>query len=299
MEKRPELERRILEDLAKTGYPLEVRASLVLEAQDWIVTHNPTYVDVEEQKAREVDINAVRAWQVQRPGPMPHILLCSLFLECKKSHKPWVFFMTGVTQAEGARHDLRYYSGIGNLVEGSDSTRDCILDANSLQSSHPYFRLDRRARTYYEPFKGREKPEKSQAIFGALSTATKAVLDDAARFQRITGEHGAPEWFTLFWYPVVIFSGAMYEATVPLRGDIQLAPSSHVQVAFNLIRRGDRPGADAERFVVDVVHESYFAEYLCGQAGFHSAAAARLESCYKEGTVRVRRKEPAKPEGGE
>jgi hypothetical protein len=297
MESRPELEHKILKDIGKTGYPLEIRASLVLEAQDWIVTHNPTYVDVEERKAREVDINAVRAWRAQMPGPVPHILLCSLFLECKKSDKPWVFFMTPVSQAERARHDLRYYSAIANLVEGSSSTRDCVLDVDFLQSSYPHFRLESRARTYYQPFKGREKAEKPQAIFGALSTATKAVLDEAARFQRITGEHEAFEWLTLFWYPVVIFSGPMYEATVPLTGDIQLAQSSHVQVAFSHIPKGAHPGADPDRFVVDVVHQSYFAEYVSDQAGFHSAVAAKLENCYKEGTVRVRAKQPSKPEG--
>jgi hypothetical protein len=298
METDPELDRRIIEDIAKTGYPLEIRASLVLQAQGWVVTHNPAYFDPEEHKGREVDINASKGWQVPRPGPMKDMLLCSLFVECKKSDKPWVFFLTPVAQFERARHNLRYYSNIENLVEGAVPTRDCVLHVDFLQSSHPHLRLESRARTYYQPFKGSEKAEKPQAIFGALSTATKAVLDEAARFQRITDEHGALEWLTLFWYPVVIFSGRMYEATVPLTGDIQLAPSSHVQVAFSYIGKGAHPGADPERFVVDVVHEPYLPEYLSSQAAFHGAVAQKLESCYREGTVKVRAKQPSTPEGG-
>jgi hypothetical protein len=299
METRPQLERRILGDLAKTGYPLEIRASLVLEAQGWTVTHNPAYLDVEEQKAREVDINAVRAWQVGGAGSLKHMLLCSLFVECKKSDKPWVFFVTPVGQVERTGRQLRYHSGIENLVEGSGAARDCVLDIDFLQSLHPHFRLESRARTYYEPFRRREKGERSQAIFGALSAAMKALLDDTARFQRLIGEHGpAFEWLTLFWYPVVIFSGRMYEATVPLTGDIQLVPSSYVQVAFNHIPRGAQPGADPERFVVDVVEESFLEAYLSSQTAFHSGAAEKLDSCYAQGKVRLRGKEPSAPERG-
>ena len=298
MEKRPELERKILKDIAKTGYPLEIRASLVLEEQGWTVTHNPAYLDPEEQKAREIDINAVRAWQVGAPGSPRHVLLCSLFVECKRSEKPWVFFVTPVRQMERSGREVRYHTGIENLVEGSGAAGDCVLDIDFLQSLHPHFRLESRARTYYEPFRQQGKAERSQAIFGALSAAMKALLDDTARFQRITDEQRVLQWLTLFWYPVVIFSGRMYEATVPLTGDIQLVPSSHVQVAFNHIPRGAQPGADPERFVVDVVEESFLEAYLSSQAAFHSAAAEKLNSCYAEGKVRLRTKEPPTPEGG-
>jgi hypothetical protein len=297
MESGSELERNILEDISKTGYPLEIRASLVLEGQGWTVTHNPAYLDLEEQKAREVDINAVTAWQVGEPGSLKHMLLCSLFVECKKSDKPWVFFVTPVRQAERGARQIRYHSGIQNLVEGSGAANDCVLDIDLLQSLHPHFRLENWARTYYEPLRGQEKVERSQAIFRALSAAMKAVLDDMARLQPII-DGPALEVLTFFWYPIVVFSGRMYEATVPLTGDIQLVPSSHVQVAFNHIPRGAQPGAAPERFVVDVVEESFLEAYLSSQAAFHSAAAAKLNSCWAEGKVRLRPKKPSAAKQG-
>jgi hypothetical protein len=297
METGAELERKILQDIAKTGYPLEIRASLVLEAQGWSVTHNPAYLDPEEQKAREIDIRAVMSWDVEKPGGSKHFLACNLLVECKKSTNPWVFFVTPVARSEQADH-LRYYSSIENLVEKLWTKGDYVLDLDFLRSSQPRLRSDRCARTYYEPFKGQEKGDRSPTIFRALSAATKAIHHEATGWRRLFDEDIHLDLFTIFWYPLVIFDGPMYEASVSLEGGISLSQSAHVQVPFNYVTAGADPGGEPERFMVDVVQEPFLAHYLSSQAAFHAAAAQKMESCYRDGTVRLQAKEPSTPEQG-
>jgi len=297
VEERPELERKILEDLAKTGYPVEIRACMVLQAAGWTVTHNPAYLDLEEHKGREIDLRAITVWWAQRPAPPPHYVACELFVECKKSDKPWVFFVTPLHEVDRTAEYIHFISAVENLVQQTEKGGQQVLDGDFLRSSHAYFQAETWARTYYEAFKGQEKGERPPAIFSALSAATKALLHEAGRFKAAGGE--VFPWLSLFWYPVVVFSGPLYEATVPVAGDISLASSSHVRVGFNYIASGADPTAQGERFVVDVVHESFLAQYVAMHAAFHSAVASRLESCFREGTVQLRAGKKDRNPGGQ
>jgi hypothetical protein len=290
MQERPELERKILEDLAKTGYPVEIRACMMLQADGWSVTHNPVYLDIEERKGREIDLRAIRGWWTQRSKPPAHFVLCELFVECKKSDKPWVFFVTPVLEAEPTLNCIRFSSGIENLLWPRGEEEQQVVDWDFLRSSHMYFSAETRARTYYEAFKGQEKGERSPAIFSALSVATKALLHHSSQLKQTMDDVDVSSMLTFFWYPVVLFNGPLYEATVPLTGDISLAPSSHVQVDFSYIAASADPSAQGERFLVDIVHESYLPHYLARHTAFHEGLVSRVDACYEQGTVQTRRK---------
>jgi len=83
------IEETIIEDIQKTGYPTEITAASIMQANGWSVVHTPSFWDQEEQKSREIDIQAYRQWPTQSKNWTMGVYLIA---ECKKSEKPWVFF---------------------------------------------------------------------------------------------------------------------------------------------------------------------------------------------------------------
>lgn len=86
-----EEERRILDDIKKTGYPLEVDVARLLMEKGWGVFPQWVYSDERTKKIRTIDM-LVMPFVTE-----PTILLNQsniyrwpiIILECKKSKKPW------------------------------------------------------------------------------------------------------------------------------------------------------------------------------------------------------------------
>jgi len=158
-----ELRQRLIEDLHKTGFPLELRTAQTLLTRGYHVDHNVYYIDKDEQKGREIEISALRnANSCPRDKP-PRWLRHRLLIECKKaqSDKPWVIMSSPVTGFE------QYSKTI--LQKGLQA--DEIQDPNRLASiapSHPFWLLPRRGRSYHEAFKGPDKTGAPDVIFKAI-----------------------------------------------------------------------------------------------------------------------------------
>jgi hypothetical protein len=88
------LEKDILHELEKTGYPTEVVSSSILQQHGWGVTHNPSYRDDLEGGNREYDIRVYKSWKYSISKEDNKPLDVFLLIECKKSEQPWVFFTT-------------------------------------------------------------------------------------------------------------------------------------------------------------------------------------------------------------
>jgi hypothetical protein len=80
---------RILKDMEKQGFPLEVKTSEILKTRNWEVTNQAAYLDIEKGKHRTVDIVAEK-----NVSSEPNRLAFDVWLvaECKRSTKPWVFY---------------------------------------------------------------------------------------------------------------------------------------------------------------------------------------------------------------
>lgn len=80
-------ERKILEDIKKTGYPLEVDVANWLIEKGWSVFPQYPYFDKQAKKIRAIDMVASHyGWAIMSGG------LPRLIVECKKSEKPWIFY---------------------------------------------------------------------------------------------------------------------------------------------------------------------------------------------------------------
>jgi hypothetical protein len=87
----------IAHQIEKTGYPLEIHASEVLEKNAWNVLHSTFYQDFETGSMREIDIRADKTVDRCLSGDTihPYRVHLRLDIQCKKSDTfAWVFFLT-------------------------------------------------------------------------------------------------------------------------------------------------------------------------------------------------------------
>lgn len=80
-------ERKILDDIKKSGYPLEIDVTHWLIENGWSVFPQYTYLDAETKKIRTID-----ALVIYLPGGSYFESFPRLIVECKTSNKPWVFY---------------------------------------------------------------------------------------------------------------------------------------------------------------------------------------------------------------
>jgi hypothetical protein len=91
------LEKRVKEEILKTGLPTEIRATRMLEKNGWNVFNEFPFLDEEGKKIRTIDIRASKFFLKSRnKKSTDHSdidLFCELYIECKKSVKQfWVFY---------------------------------------------------------------------------------------------------------------------------------------------------------------------------------------------------------------
>jgi len=88
------LEGFLVNEILKSGFPLEIEVSSILENQQWIVLNNQPFRDPDEDELRSVDIVSFRSPSTyEQPKNLPFGFSPTLIIECKRtpSHA-WVFF---------------------------------------------------------------------------------------------------------------------------------------------------------------------------------------------------------------
>jgi hypothetical protein len=103
--------------------------------------------------------------------------------ECKKSDKPWVFFTT----PEDHRRDDRLgriikwrFGGVQAFTDNRNP--ESLISDLELRSFHHYFQHGRLARTFHQPFRGKEELDDSP-----LSAADEALIEE-----RLAEHHADP-----------------------------------------------------------------------------------------------------------
>ena len=81
------LREQIINEINKSGFPLELHTSALLNKNNWFVKNNARYYDNYLEDFREIDIIATIKYTKIKDA------FNELVIECKKSKsKPWVFF---------------------------------------------------------------------------------------------------------------------------------------------------------------------------------------------------------------
>jgi hypothetical protein len=265
------LEQSILDELDKTGYPTEIVSAAVMLRRAWHVIHNPSYLDEDEGDSREYDLYASKSWPLREPYHQFNIAVY-LLAECKKSEKPWVFFCTP-EEYDSVR--------LGEYIKGGTADKqiftskyasDSFISDDVLRSFHHYFQKGSLARTFYEPFKGQERADRSQMIYSAVMAAVKATLFHLR-------DRPFVNWLRIY-YPVVIFSGDLFEAYIAPDKGITLRRSNHIQLSVNYILPNPAKRRSTweiqHHFIIDVVHDTYLDQFLRLVEEGHEQLAQRL-----------------------
>ncbi len=208
-----DLETKVLAEIEKTGYPFELWASECLRSFGYRVANNIYFVDKDEGKGREYDLRALKNEEINLDGRKHYVRHC-LLVECKRSAKrPWVVFTSPVNSYDQEPCEL-YVAG---------AIKEKLIKEELYQiKEHPVFSPPRRGRSYFEPFKGAEDGE---AVFKALTTATKALVD------AVESSFAAGGNSICFYYPIVLFDGILFEAYLENKA-IRLERTNHLAVSM-------------------------------------------------------------------
>jgi len=259
-----QLTKKVRDELVLTGYPTEIVAASELAKHGWDVIHSPSYRDDIEGISREMDLWAYKETRVNQQDTYVGVYL---FAECKKSEKPWVFFCTAAEYAKkrlgGVIKATRIYNKSRSLHAFSNRySEKALVSDDDLRGFHHYFSKNHLARSFYEPFKGKEKGGGAPAIYSAIMTVVKATLF----YYRDAGVSRVSNWLRIY-YPIVVFDGQLFEAHVISREEIDLRSASHIQLAFSYfepttgISQHDMWESHHE-FIIDVVTAEHLPEFL-------------------------------------
>lgn len=256
MATRKPLTEKIAEFLDKTGFPLEVDCIRMLSSRNWMVAKGLAYRDPDEPSLRELDI---AAWTTRVYAYKPlRMAVVRLMIECKKSERPWIFF----THPEGAvdlRSHIKHVSSMGELF-ATEAMGLGRPDAQLAKWQHPYSGEVGQAKTYVE-YNPRRKGEPSAPdIRSGLMTAVKSVADEMSRLGGAMDEHTGG--FAVFYFPVVVLRGHLFEARPDEHGKMAVWPSKHVRVVVDFLPRGEEFKDGGMTYIVDILHDESLAAYI-------------------------------------
>lgn len=227
------LKAKLLKNVEETGYPAELKADNILWECGWRVEyHNGYYFDEDEQKGREVDIQAYDVVYSKKYGVG---VALALVCEVKRTVKnPWIILSTEKSGEEAEGYGRIHYT-LGEINSN-------LLSFSEIERRSTTNQFTRVGRSYYEAFKSTNA---KSVIFEALTTAVKASEYWLKREKEVIKEdestsmnnEGSLRDVTLV-DPVVILDGLLYEAYLDHNARLRLNEIKHIPVSFAYVSGG-------------------------------------------------------------
>lgn len=238
-----ELENKILKEIAKTGFPLELRVSELLNNMGYHIANNLFYVDLDEGKGREIDLRALKNYNFNL-GSKQYYVRHLLLIECKKSlDKPWVIFTSPETV-----YDSAYYEVDCLGANFSTNIKWVEKHLDQLESIHPFCKCKNRGRSFFEPFKNNQTNE---TIVKALMSSAKASIG----MRDVKFASGGNS--ICFYYPIVVFEGKLFEAFLK-NGEIVINETDRLMVSFFY----ESSKYKNEKFIIPIITEKSLTPFL-------------------------------------
>lgn len=263
-----ELEEYLTRELTRTGYPLEIEVSSMLEDM-YIVYNNEYFFDSDENKAREIDVSAypLEGTLRDREAIAPFEIVHLLALECKRSDThAWVF----LTRPEGA---FRFQGQLFDFLScaAKDALKLFLDDILSKYNAHLHYDSFKRvARSYAEiKYQGKQsKKNGKNEIFEAKNQLVKFTAFSANHLVNLLkGGEFDPMTYSPVWFchPTVVFDGKLYEAIIE-SGSPRLYERKHLLLATSYsppyISEFPETVMPYLPYLIDVVRKDYFADFL-------------------------------------
>jgi len=248
---------KIIEDLGKTGFPLEVFVASELGDNDWIVYSSSLYRDEETEKPRELDIHAVKvdhryvqSFPYKTKIGDENKLVQHMIIQCKKTDKPWVFFDNGKTSWPQIPAEC-FKSKKEEFHEMSFEE----LETFGLKSHR--FKKYVLHKSYHEAFSG---PKQLSKIYESFITLIKALKF----FKR---QYGVGSYVIHYFAPIIVLDGTLWSATLKknttVKLNVLLKEVNKLFIVFNWLSQPDERDISYEKEqIIEVITRKAFKKSL-------------------------------------
>jgi hypothetical protein len=194
----------ILKKLEEHGFPFEVELSQLLRGKGWIVKNQSYYIDKETGKYRTVDIVASKLIESK---PSLNIVL---IIECKKSKKPWLFYLPQQESLDEFRKLIPLFQQ--RLLMGMKGDKQTIKVGGSvlgkfLSNHYSDLYITNLATIPFEPFQNGKSD-----VLEASMQVVKALDYDLEETRKTFSRLSLDLIHVLF--PVIAFDGHLYSYTM-------------------------------------------------------------------------------------
>jgi len=271
------LKDHLINEIKRSGYPLEIFISSILEDNDWVVLNNQPFRDSDEDKLRSVDILAFHnptTYEYKKYEPLG--FSPNLIIECKKSENhAWIFFSrpekSKVFRMSGHVHDYpklfstKAYSNrdkLSNLGHFSyEYYFNYFNDPNRGMRNVHYSDFDSVAITYdeYKIKKGTRNTRKN--ILEAVNQTVKFFLFD---LEESINSPGRINGAVSSYYPIIVtflaivLDGKLFDARIE-NNNVTLEERKHILYNYTFRPRNSYVNID---FWIDIVKKEFFSSYL-------------------------------------
>lgn len=241
-----EIKEYIKKEIAKSGFPLEIKIATLLDQHAWAVLPHLIY-PAEKDKNQELDIYATKDMKQIKDGT--HVLV----IECKKQeNKPWIFFEQNKLNTDVFSLNISPLTLYGHLE-------------SSFMKNHYYCRQKPCAYHFPAFIKG-DKPD---VILDAINQVSNALLYcwgmEMSLFEKLMHKRIS------LLYPIIVLDGQLFSAKVGSEGEIDIKASEHLQLKVS--RALEEPlkiryigeksiVLSVKYFIIDIVQKSYFKTFL-------------------------------------
>jgi hypothetical protein len=261
--KRAELD-YLKEKIEASGFPLEIEVSNYLDSE-YSVYNTYYYFDAESKQGRSIDIVAEPKFLELVPLKTSRAFAnISVAIECKKSNThAWILF----TRPAKKSFRWREFSGQIKTTIPCSSQPPPFEDwlYAQLMEVHHFNKFERIAIDYDEIkkekyLKPNDKERGRNDIFEAITQLSKFVCFEIHQILEAYAKSRMKSQGEMFLFvsPVIVFDGELIEA-FHSSNEMRLEHANHILLKTNYLC----PYCHRiESFLIDVVHRSYFEEYM-------------------------------------
>lgn len=242
----PEFERKVIEDLEKSGFSSELHSIRTFTSNKWNCSGFANFFDLDQDLITSVDL---RAWKLREVCFNEFINYGVHFYiegEVKKSEKPWVVFKEfRQFVVDDYSNNLIYISGIMPYKLKK------ALSQNSVYSLTQW-----RAYGLHESFKKPDAPSRSYSAFTKVCKSAESMLESASAYYKEmeldsqkNPDNEYKENILILVKPVVILDGKLLAANLSETGEISIEEIKFASIEFYYKSKHCRKGV----YLIDIV----------------------------------------------
>lgn len=273
-----DIEKKIREDIEKTGFVSELKVVSTLLENKWHPEHSYTYEDKDENISREIDVITYK------PITDKNCTVgINLIIEIKKSESPWVVFTTQKKATLSWATNL-FIAGRSWILKKKYGTYESKLNViNSLNVQENCLRKDslRVGKAFHELNKN---PSDKSKIYGALISSGKA-----AKYYRDLNYNESESIYKsgdytsiILFLPLVVLDGILFEVYNDSKGEIKIEKKDFIPVEmfYSSPKYKSLENQFGVTFAPDLITIDYLTEYIkkieLWQTGLLNAALKNL-----------------------